>query len=149
MSLNKVILSGNLGGKPDVKEFQNGGAIARFRVAMTERYRDRNGEYQKKTDWATVVVKAKGLVDKVIPWLEKGMAVQVVGRLEERQWEDAQGNKRVTTEVVIAGMNGELKMIGRSNQNGGQNADNGDGERTRADAGSSTFSNGPSSDIPF
>lgn len=97
--LNKVMLIGNLGMDPELKYGQSGAAVLRLRMATTERYMTRGGERQEKTEWHTVIFfgkRAEGL-SKV---LSKGEGVYVEGRLQTRQWEDRDGNKRYTTEVV-------------------------------------------------
>jgi len=97
--LNKVMLIGNLGMDPELKFGQSGTAVLRIRMATTERYMSRGGERQERTEWHTVIFfgnRAEGLA-KV---LSKGEGVYVEGRLQTRQWEDRDGNKRYTTEVV-------------------------------------------------
>ncbi len=97
--LNKVMLIGNLGMDPELKFGQSGAAVLRLRMATTERYLTRAGERQEKTEWHTVIFfgkRAEGLA-KV---LSKGEGVYIEGRLQTRQWEDRDGNKRYTTEVV-------------------------------------------------
>lgn len=97
--LNKVQLIGNLGADPDLKYGASGAAVLRLRLATTERYMDKSGERQERTEWHTVVFfgkRAEGL-GRV---LEKGATVYVEGRLQTRQWEDKDGGKRYSTEVV-------------------------------------------------
>lgn len=97
--LNKVILIGNLGMDPELKFTQNGQAILRMRLATTESYVNRNKERQERTEWHTVIVWGNRgeALNKI---LSKGREICVEGRLQTRQWEDQQGNKRSTTEVV-------------------------------------------------
>ena len=97
--LNKVILIGNLGADPELRFTQNQQAILRLRLATTESYVNRNKERQERTEWHTVVVwgnRAEAL-NKI---LSKGREICIEGRLQTRQWEDKDGNKRSTTEVV-------------------------------------------------
>ena len=97
--LNKVILIGNLGMDPELKYTQGGGAVLRLRMATTETYVDKNKQRQERVEWHTVVVwgnRAEAL-NKI---LSKGRSIGVEGRLQTRQWEDKDGGKRSTTEVV-------------------------------------------------
>ncbi|ABF54693.1 single-stranded DNA-binding protein [Sphingopyxis alaskensis] len=111
-SVNKVILIGNLGADPEIKSFQNGGKIANIRIATSEQWKDRmTGERKERTEWHNVVINGEGLVGVVERYLKKGSKVYVEGSLRTRKWQDRDGNDRYTTEVVIAGMGGNLTML--------------------------------------
>jgi single-strand DNA-binding protein len=111
-SVNKVILIGNLGADPEIKSFQNGGKIANIRIATSETWKDRmTGERKERTEWHNVVINGEGLVGVVERYLKKGSKVYVEGSLRTRKWQDRDGNDRYTTEVVIAGMGGNLTML--------------------------------------
>lgn len=97
--VNKVILIGNLGKDPEIKFFDNGGAVGKFSVATNENYKDKSGEWQTKTEWHDVVVWNKS-AERAEKSLKKGMMVFVEGKLTHRKWQDDQGNNRYTTEVV-------------------------------------------------
>lgn len=120
-SLNKVCLMGNLGADPEVKSFQNGGRIANLRLATTEKWKDRTtGERKEKTEWHSVTIANDGLVGVVEQYLRKGSKVYLEGKLQTRKWQDQSGNDRYTTEVVLSGPQGVLKMLdGPSQQQGG------------------------------
>lgn len=97
--LNKVLLIGNLGMDPELKFTQGGQAVLRLRLATTERYGNKAGERQERTEWHTVIVwgnRAEAL-NKI---LHKGKTIYIEGRLQTRQWEDKDGGKRSTTEIV-------------------------------------------------
>lgn len=97
--LNKVQLIGNLGLDPELKYTQGGAAILRMRLAVNETWKDREGQKQERTEWATVIMwgkRAEGLA----PHLGKGDRVYIEGRLQTREWEDKDGNRRTTTEIV-------------------------------------------------
>jgi single-strand DNA-binding protein len=99
-SVNKVILIGNLGGDPNIKEFPNG-SIAEFSLATTETWKDReSGEKKSITDWHNVVVRRTALANVVKTYLKKGMSVYVEGKLRTRSWEK-EGEKRYITEVLV------------------------------------------------
>ena len=124
-SLNKVMLTGNLGADPEIRSFQNGGKVANLRIATSETWKDRNtGERQERTEWHTVAIFSEGLVGVVERFLRKGSKVYIEGQLQTRKWQDQSGNDRYSTEVVIRGMNGSLTMLdgaqGGSGGGGGQ-----------------------------
>lgn len=99
-SLNKVILIGNLGTAPEVKHFENGGSLARFPIATSESYTNRNGEQVTQTEWHNIVVRG-GLVEVVSKYLNKGDKVYVEGRIRTRSWQDQKTNEtRYTTEIM-------------------------------------------------
>jgi single-strand DNA-binding protein len=119
-SLNKVMLIGNLGKDPEIRSFQNGGRVANFPLATSERYKDRDGNMQEKTEWHNVAIFSDGLVGVVERFLKKGSKVYVEGQLQTRKWQDQNGQDRYTTEVVLRGFNGTLTMLdGRSEGGGG------------------------------
>ncbi|MFK7984066.1 MAG: single-stranded DNA-binding protein [Saprospiraceae bacterium] len=97
--VNKVTLIGNLGADPEVRRLENGVVVAKFNIATTERYKDRNGEQQSQTEWHSVVV-WRGLAEVAEKFLKKGKQVYVDGKLTHRKWQDKDGNTRYTTEVV-------------------------------------------------
>lgn len=97
--VNKVILVGRLGSDPEVRYTQQGSAVANFNIATSENWTDKNGEKQEKTEWHKIVVWGK-VAELCSQYLSKGRQVFVEGRLQTRQWEDKDGGKRYTTEVV-------------------------------------------------
>lgn len=97
--VNKVILVGRLGADPEIKSVSSGQNVARFNVATSENWTDREGQKQERTEWHRIVVWGK-LADLCGKYLAKGRQVYVEGRLQTRQWEDQQGQKRYTTEIV-------------------------------------------------
>lgn len=99
-SVNKVILIGNLGKDPEVKYTPQGTAVARLALATNERYKDKNGEWQDRTEWHNVVLWQR-LAEIAGEYLKKGGKVYVEGRLQTRSWDDKQTNqKKYMTEVV-------------------------------------------------
>lgn len=126
-SVNKVILIGNLGADPEIKSFQNGGRIANIRIATSEQWKDRmTGERKERTEWHNVVINGDGLVGVVERYLKKGSKVYIEGSLRTRKWQDRDGNDRYTTEVVIAGMGGNLTMLDGAPGGGGGGSRGGD-----------------------
>lgn len=101
--VNKVILIGNLGADPELRSTPNGTAVANFRIATNEVYTDRNGERTQRTEWHRIVAFGR-LAEIVGQYLKKGRQVYVEGRLRTRDWEDQNGQKRYTTEIVCTQM---------------------------------------------
>lgn len=100
-SVNKVILVGNLGKDPEVKYTPSGTAVAKFSVATSNRYKDKNDQWQEQTEWHNVVAWAR-LAEIAGEYLKKGSKVYVEGRLQTRSWDDKNTNqKKYMTEVVI------------------------------------------------
>ncbi|MCB0412637.1 MAG: single-stranded DNA-binding protein [Bdellovibrionales bacterium] len=97
--INKAIVIGRLGADPEVKTVSNGNTVARLSVATSETWNDRDGQKQERTEWHRVVVWGK-LAELCGKYLSKGRQVYLEGRLQTRSWEDQQGNKRYTTEIV-------------------------------------------------
>ena len=123
-SVNKVILVGNVGQDPEVRQFQNGGQVASFSLATSETWKDRNtGERKEKTEWHRISVFNEGLVRVVQNYVKKGTKLYIEGQLETRKWQDRDGNDRYTTEVVLRGYGGVLTML---DSRGGGGADAGD-----------------------
>ena len=99
MSLNKAMIIGNLGRDPEMRYTPNGQAVTQFTVAVNRNYKDQAGEWQEETEWFRVV--AWGPTgERAAEYLRKGNKVYVEGRMQTRQWEDKDGQKRRTTEVV-------------------------------------------------
>lgn len=98
-SLNKVMLIGNLGQDPEVRFTPGGQAVATFSIATTERWTDKAGQKQEKTEWHRIVVWGKQ-AENCKEYLSKGRPVFIEGRLQTREWNDKEGKKRWTTEIV-------------------------------------------------
>ena len=98
-SVNKVILIGNLGRDPELRYTKDGKAVANFTLATNDRWRDREGNGQERTEWHRIVVWDKQ-AENCAQYLQKGRSVYIEGRLQTREWEDKEGQKRQTTEIV-------------------------------------------------
>ncbi|MTI10513.1 single-stranded DNA-binding protein [Curvivirga aplysinae] len=120
-SLNKVILVGNLGADPEIRNTQNGDKVASLRIATTERWKDRDGNSQDRTEWHRVVIFGK-TADVCERYLKKGAKVLIEGKLQTRKWQDQSGADRYSTEVVVSGFGGNMTMLdskgGDSDQSG-------------------------------
>jgi single-strand DNA-binding protein len=114
MSLNKVMLIGNIGRDPEVKTLDgsNGSQkVATFTLATGEKYKDRNGELQEKTEWHNIVA-WRNLADICEKYIRKGMQVYIEGRIRTRSWQDKDGNTRYTTEIMAD----NLQMLGKKDE---------------------------------
>src|SRR5688572_21116248 len=111
-SVNKVILVGNLGKDPEVRRLNSGDPVVNFSLATSETWRDKqSGERREKTEWHNVVIFNENLGKVAEQYLRKGSKVYIEGQLQTRQWEDQQGQKRSTTEIVLQKFRGELQML--------------------------------------
>jgi len=143
-SVNKVILVGNLGRDPELRYIPSGQAVANFTLATNERWRDKDGNNQERTEWHRIVVWGKS-AENCAQFLQKGRSVYIEGKLQTQEWEDKDGNKRRTTEVVAQ----TVQFLG-----GRGGAESGGGSGGDSDSYGSGFggegSSGPSpGDVPF
>lgn len=127
--LNKVMLIGRLGKDPEMKYTQSGTAVCSFSLATDEQWKDNSGEKQSKTTWHQIVAWKK-LAEICGQYLQKGKQVYIEGKIQVREWDDKEGAKHKTTEIVASNM----VMLGSS----------GDGEKNKA----RTTSTAPTSDVP-
>jgi len=97
--VNKAILIGNLGADPEARYTQGGAAVTNFRIATSEKWTGKDGQPQERTEWHRIVTFGR-LAETCRDYLSKGRQVYVEGRIQTRQWEDRDGNKRWTTEIV-------------------------------------------------
>ena len=109
--INKVILIGNLGAKPELKYSSSNVAITNLSVATSESWKDKNtGQKQEKTEWHRVSVFGK-LAEVISNYCDKGSKVYVEGKLQTRKYQDKSGADRYTTEIVVSGFNGVIQML--------------------------------------
>jgi single-strand DNA-binding protein len=114
-SLNKAMLIGNLGADPEIRHTPGGSAVANFRIATTEVFKDRGGNPQQRTEWHRIVAWAR-LAEICEQYLRKGRQVYVEGRIQTREWEDQKsGQKRWSTEIVAT----NIQMLGGRGEGGG------------------------------
>ncbi|WP_191084864.1 single-stranded DNA-binding protein [Roseococcus microcysteis] len=117
--VNKVIILGRLGKDPEVRNFQNGGRVVNLRLATSERYKDRDGNMQERTEWHSVAIFNEKLGEIAERYLKKGSEVYIEGQLETRKWQDQAGQERYTTEIVLRNFRGELTLVGGRGGGGG------------------------------
>ena len=118
-SVNKVILVGNLGRDAELRYTPGGAAVATLNLATTETWNDKEGQRQEKTEWHRVILWGKQ-AETLNQYLQKGKQIYVEGRLQTRQWDDKDGNKRYTTEV-----RGDRVVLLSSGSGGGQRSGGG------------------------
>jgi single-strand DNA-binding protein len=124
-SVNKVILVGNLGKNPEVRNSQAGDKIVSFTLATSETWNDRaSGERKERTEWHRVVVFNEQIANVAEKYLKKGAKVYVEGQLPTRKWTDQAGQEKYTTEIVLARFNGEMTMLSSANGNPRQGGSN-------------------------
>ncbi|UJQ95051.1 single-stranded DNA-binding protein [Mariluticola halotolerans] len=158
-SVNKVILVGNLGADPEVRNLPNGGKVVNLSIATSENWRDKNtGERREKTEWHRVVIFGEGLTRVAEQYLRKGSKVYLEGQLQTRKWQDQSGADRYSTEVVLQGFNSTLTMLDGRGEGGGDGGGGGfsgpqgggGGGSQRPAASAPAFDSGGSDDdIPF
>ena len=107
MSVNKVILVGRLGRDPETRYTSAGQAVCNFSIATDESYKDRNGERQKRTEWHKIVVWGRQ-AEIAQQYLKKGSLVYIEGRIQSRQWDDKEGQKRTSYDIVA----NNFRMLG-------------------------------------
>jgi len=113
MSVNKVILVGNLGKDPELRYTPSGAAVATFSLATTERFKGKDGQMQEKTEWHNIVA-WRQLAEICGKYLHKGKQVYIEGRIQTRSYDDRDGNKRYITEIVAD----QMQMLGRAGEEG-------------------------------
>ena len=116
MTLNRVILIGNVGQDPEIRSTQDGREIANFSLATTENWKDKNtGERQSKTEWHRIVVFSQGLVGVIKNYVKKGSKLYIEGALQTRKWTDKSGIEKYTTEIVLQNYNSNLQILNFTN----------------------------------
>src|SRR5262245_23303800 len=139
-SVNKVILIGNLGRDPELRYTQGGQAVANFTLATNERFSTKDGDKQERTEWHRIV--AWGRTGELCAqYLSKGRSVYIEGRLQTREWEDKEGQKRRTTEIVA----NTVQFLGGRGEGGSAGPASGFGDGGGFDAGAPP----PPDDVPF
>ena len=149
-SLNKVLLIGRLGSDPEIKQMVSGKNVARFSLATSNTWKDKNtGEKKEKTEWHRVVIFNEGLVNVVQQYVKKGAQVYIEGQLTTRKWKDEKsGLDRYSTEVVLQGFNSSFKILSSKNSQITSSQEN-ISEKSSLPNDASTSSNDLDDEIPF
>lgn len=147
-SVNKVIILGNLGQDPELRNTTSGQAVATLRVATTDTWTDKGGQKQERTEWHTIVVWGR-TAENCKQYLSKGRAVFVEGRLQTRKWQDKEGHDRYSTEIVAD----RVQFVGGGGGGGGGGGARGGSGRGGDDygdmGGGMPPAPGGDDDIPF
>lgn len=166
MSINKVILIGNVGQDPEIKSTGDGRELATFSLATTESWKDKNsGEKKDKTEWHRIVIFSPGLVNIAKNYVKKGSKLYLEGQLQTRKWTDNAGIEKYSTEIILQNFNSTLQMLdsnrgsGSSNsssegfssygQNNQQNNTSSNSSANSSNKASSNFNEELDDDIPF
>ncbi len=124
--LNKAMIIGNLGRDPEMRYTPDGTPVATFSVATTETWTGKDGQKESRTEWHRVVA-WRGLAEICGEYLKKGKQVYIEGKIQTKEWQDRDGNKRYTTEIVAR----DMVMLGSPRDNAGPSAGNAGGYRSR------------------
>ena len=147
MSVNKCILIGNLGKDPELRFTPSGSAVCNFSLATTDRFKDREGNKQERTEWHNIVIWNQ-LGEIAGKYLKKGSQVYIEGKIQTRSYDDRDGNKRYITEIVADNM----QMLGRGADDVGGQRNDWQGPEDPGPQGSSSYEEppfNPDDDIPF
>jgi single-strand DNA-binding protein len=144
--VNKVILIGNLGKDPEMRTIEGGISVAKFPLATSEVYKNKEGQKVTQTEWHNIVL-WRGLAETAERFLKKGSLVYVEGQLRSRSWDDKDGNKRYITEIV----GNSLTLLGRKNDENGGGPSGVSHDKPMSDTGSVTSEpvNDVADDLPF
>ena len=111
-SVNKATLLGRLGQDPEISETKQGKKVVHFSLATHERWRDQaSGEMREHTEWHRIVIFNQNLADIATSYLRKGKKLYLEGRIQTRQWHGADGQPRITTEIVLSGYHAQLTLL--------------------------------------
>lgn len=151
MSINKVILVGNVGQDPEVRTLSDGREIANFSLATSESWKDKStGEKKEKTEWHRLVIFSQGLVNIVKNYVKKGTKLYVEGSVQTRKWTDAQGVEKFTTEIVLQNFNSSLQILDSRERSSGQSPSSSDYSNNKSRNNNSDISVEENDDeIPF
>ncbi|HTX87617.1 MAG TPA: single-stranded DNA-binding protein [Bacteroidales bacterium] len=138
--INKVILIGNLGKDPDIQKFDNGVKKASFSLATTETYKNKDGEKTQHTEWHNIVL-WRGLAEIAENYLKKGSTIYLEGKIRRRDWEDKDGQKRYTTDII----GDSMTMLG----SGRRDSSAGDAPVSVKEEGDNGTTPLPEDDLPF
>ncbi|MEO6883534.1 MAG: single-stranded DNA-binding protein [Bacteroidia bacterium] len=139
--VNKVILVGNLGKDPEVRYLEGGTAVAKFSLATSESYKDKTGKKVDQTEWHNIVL-WRGLAEIAEKYLKKGMQVYIEGKIRSRSWEDKEGVKKYTTEIVGESLN----ILGKKEDRDGNSVH---AESQHEDNHAPSPANESTDDLPF
>lgn len=144
MSLNKVLLIGNVGKDPEVRHLESGSMVARFSLATTERYKDKNGEFQEQTEWHNVVC-WRSLAERIEKYVKKGSQLFIEGKIRTGSWEDKTGQIRYTVEIIAD----NIQILGKKQDSQGASPDRNNIQDIVPPVGASGQGIDDDGDLPF
>ena len=144
MSLNKVLLIGNVGKDPEVRHLENGSMVARFSIATTERFKDKKGEFQEQTEWHNIVC-WRSLAERVEKYVKKGSQLFIEGKIRTGSWEDKTGQIRYTVEIIAD----NIQMLGKKQDSQGASFDRSNIQDIVPPTGASGQNVDDDGDLPF
>ena len=144
MSLNKVLLIGNVGKDPEVRHLENGSMVARFSLATTERFKDKNGEFQEQTEWHNIVC-WRSLAERVEKYVKKGSQLFIEGKIRTGSWEDKTGQIRYTVEIIAD----NIQILGKKQDSQGVSPDRNNIQDIVPPAGASAQGIDADADLPI
>lgn len=117
MSINKIILLGNVGGDPQIRTTQDGKKIATFSLATSDKWKDKqSGEQRNKTEWHKIVVYNENLANIIEKYVSKGSKLYIEGSLQTRKWTGNDGAEKYTTEIILQGYGCKIEIVDNKNQ---------------------------------
>jgi single-strand DNA-binding protein len=141
-SVNKAILIGNLGRDPEIRYTPSGQAVASFTIATSEKWRDKDGQMQERTDWHNIVCWGRQ-AELANQYLKKGRPVYIEGRIQNRSYDDKEGNKKYISEVVVQ----RLQFLGGKPDDAGAGSGGGSHHQEMPDLPPDTMAE--DDDLPF
>lgn len=144
MSVNKVILVGNVGRDPEVRHLENDLSFARFSLATTERYKDKSGQRVDRTEWHNIVV-WRGLAKVVEDYVKKGSQLYVEGKIQTRKYQDKENVEKYMTEIVVD----NLQMLDRKGSNDSSSAPTPQAKDVAEPNAGAAYDNSETDDLPF
>ena len=144
MSLNKVLLIGNVGKDPEVRHLENGSMVARFSLATTERFKDKNGEFQEQTEWHNIVC-WRSLAERIEKYVKKGSQLFIEGKIRTGSWEDKTGQIRYTVEIIAD----NIQILGKKQDLQGASPDRNNIQDIVPPVGASSQGIDDDGDLPF
>lgn len=142
--INKVTLLGRVGKDPEIRHFENNGAVCNFSLATNRSYKNKNDEKVEETEWHNLVIWKRGLVTVAEKYIHKGTLLYVEGRLATRSWDDASGAKKYTTEIIVE----TFQLLGGKNENSGASQSESKGTSAPQEPMTSDM-NDDTDDLPF
>lgn len=144
--LNNCQFIGNLGRDPEVRSFANGGKVCNLSLACTEKWKNKDGERQERTEWIKVAIFSEGLVRVAEQYLRKGSKVYVSGKMETRKYQAQDGSDRYSTEIALRGFESKLVMLDGKPSGDNSQGDYSHNQDQMHDHGGGNYSD---SEIPF